>query len=112
MWLDSSVILQCLLPVVYVSKNQDLLISIASLAHLAVIGLCLMDVNIDSEDKNLKFYQEQLSYVGELCASLLDPVHSQFNSILHFDIISDFNFHFHFQFPFPGFPYALTLVCG
>ena len=62
MWLDSSVILQCHLPVVYVSKDQELLISIASLAHLAAIGLCLMDVNVDSEDENLKLYQEQLCW--------------------------------------------------
>ena len=30
----------------------------ASLAHLAVIGVYLMDVNTDSEEENLKFYSE------------------------------------------------------
>ena len=51
-WLDSSVILQCLVLLVHVSENQDLWISIASSAHLGATGC----VNIEPEEDNIKFY--------------------------------------------------------
>ena len=51
-WLDSSVILQCLVLLVYVSENQDLWISIASSAHLGATGC----VNAEPEEDNIKSY--------------------------------------------------------
>ena len=51
-WLDSSVILQCLVLLVHVSENQDLWISIASSAHLGATGC----VNVQSEEDNIKSY--------------------------------------------------------
>lgn len=76
-------------------------VDLASLAHLAAIGLCLMDVRKCWLWGRKPEIFTKSTYAGELCTSLLEPVHSQLNGILDFDIISNFNFHFQFQFPFP-----------